>query len=365
MVRANALDSIAQQTIYVYAQTGSDTLGNGSAMNPFQTITHALSTITTNSTSNRFSIYLNGQTTETAIVLKPFVSLIGDADNVSQITVSGSGNNVTLDSTFLSATNPSASIWNINFAGSTNLLFDFTGGSATRAVINLISTDCNNLTLTGRGTTHADIINLFLCDIVGNVVITDGSIFSFGNEYEGSISSTSTNATTARFLTSQGDLCLGAISLSETSAATLSATINGGNITGPLTITGATATAEYDAISYPQSGISLVSSGTVSQFVSSPGKIPVTSITGATYTLTGSDYYLACNRSGAIALTFPTALGTGRTIIIKDVSGVAGINNITATSSGATFDGVATLTVNTNYGSVICTDTALNTWSLS
>lgn len=90
-----------------------------------------------------------------------------------------------------------------------------------------------------------------------------------------------------------------------------------------------------------------------------------TSVTGATYNVLATDYYLACNRAGTIALTFPTATGSGRVIVVKDVSGAALSNNITATSSGATFDGVSTLTINTNYGFVTCTDTATNVWSLS
>src|SRR5579864_7269362 len=69
------LISPVQNIVNVEAQTGSDVTGKGTAISPFATVTHALSTITTNSATNPFVILVNGNVSETTWVLKPFVDI--------------------------------------------------------------------------------------------------------------------------------------------------------------------------------------------------------------------------------------------------------------------------------------------------
>lgn len=92
--------------------------------------------------------------------------------------------------------------------------------------------------------------------------------------------------------------------------------------------------------------------------------VHITSVTTVTYTALTTDYILACNRAGVIAIALPSATGSGQTYRIKDVSGAAGANNITVTAVGSTFDGAANSIINTNYGSMDYVDTASGIWSI-
>ena len=77
-------------------------------------------------------------------------------------------------------------------------------------------------------------------------------------------------------------------------------------------------------------------------------------VTDATYTIKASDRIIGVNRAGVVTVTLPTALvAAGRRYIIKDESGAAAANNITVDTEGAELiDGLATDTINTNYGSM-------------
>src|SRR4029077_18867560 len=79
MTTNNAWNSpnIATPTMVYVANNGSDTTGTGSLYNPYQTIAHAYTTITTATPSNPFNIILldNFYTETNQILLKPNVGL--------------------------------------------------------------------------------------------------------------------------------------------------------------------------------------------------------------------------------------------------------------------------------------------------
>lgn len=420
MVRANALNSVAQQSVYVNPQTGSDTAGNGSAMNPYATLGKANTSITDNATGKRYAIILTGIATETAVVIKPFVSIVGLSPNSARISVTGAGNHITLDASWTGGS--TSNLENITLVSSTNLSFNTSAISGGGSQVSCFNVQAGSgATWLGRAA-GSDILVLSQCGFGGNISITDANIDSSLNNIGGFSFLISTNATVQIFWVSQADIFNSDINITETSGQSTIAQFFNSSIMGQATVTGAAANIEYDAISYPQGGITFVSGGLSSRLIISPSEIifkgasgtnnitvpnnlgdaftildevghsflqadstsatprsiftqtcvfssgqfvGITSVAAATYVVTFEDYFLACNRAGAIALTFPTAMGSGRKIVIKDISGAASTNNITATSSGATFDGVATLTINTNYGSVTCTDTATNIWSFS
>ncbi len=71
------------------------------------------------------------------------------------------------------------------------------------------------------------------------------------------------------------------------------------------------------------------------------------------YTTTDNDLYIAVtDTSSARTVTLLSAtVAEGRTITIKDESGLAGTNSITiATEGSETIDGSATLVISSNYG---------------
>lgn len=78
----------------------------------------------------------------------------------------------------------------------------------------------------------------------------------------------------------------------------------------------------------------------------------VTQVTTATYTALTTDYVLACNRAGTIAITLIASPVNGRTYRIKDISGAAATNNITITPASGNIDGAANYVISTNYGGI-------------
>lgn len=82
---------------------------------------------------------------------------------------------------------------------------------------------------------------------------------------------------------------------------------------------------------------------------------PVTAVTSASYTALPTDVIIDVNFAGAVAITLPAPSVTGnkgKFYIIKDTSGLAGINAITVTPASGTIDGAASLTINSNYGNM-------------
>ena len=81
---------------------------------------------------------------------------------------------------------------------------------------------------------------------------------------------------------------------------------------------------------------------------------PVDSL-ASPYTVLTTDYYIGCDPTGGvISLLFPDAPTIGRTFIIKDSTGKAGIHNITVTTVTGTdlFDGSTSYILNLPYQSI-------------
>lgn len=344
--------STQQQLVYVDAQTGSDTTGNGSPIKPFATITHALGTITGNAITKPYAIFFVGASTEN-VAIKPFVSLIGTGIETSVV-----NGNLTSDAS-----------WNgVDDAGTTVKDIAFTSMAINMAAIANAGTfffvGCqfaSASTFTGSG--NSQTLNLNRCFYQGTTTLNDVVYQGFSNTFFDLVTFTTTNAPGSIGQASGNDLYFNAISVTNPAGHIFVLNLYGCFVDGAISLNASVVS--YDAISYPHLGFTFAAGAIATPRLCAPSVIPHTSVTGATYTVLSSDYYLACNRAGAIALTFPLASGSGQTFIIKDVSGAADVNNITGTSSGATFDGVATLTINSKFGSVTVTDTANNIWSIT
>jgi hypothetical protein len=86
-------------------------------------------------------------------------------------------------------------------------------------------------------------------------------------------------------------------------------------------------------------------------FLNQPVTAPVSS---SPYLVKTTEVIINVNTSAVRTITLPTAVGnSGKFYVIKDVTGLAGTNNITInTSGGQTIDGASSLVIGTNYGSV-------------
>lgn len=347
----------ATNIVYVDSEKGSDMTGTGTAINPYATLTFAYTQILTNSATDLFSIFAIGIFTEN-VAVKPFTTILGTGIQTTRI------NGIfSLDASW-DTINGSISlidlyVQEINFDSS-----GFASGTVNVYVSGILQGTGTEDFILDAGM-NSGLIEIRNSSLSGNWILSDYTLRGYSVDFF-VFAYDRPNATGGIFSTLYNCICAAGSpvpSISSTGGAILFFILNDTRFS-QLQIN-ADVNLSYDVVSYPTSGFVFSGNGVATQTICSPGIIPHTSVTGATYTVLDSDYYLACNRAGAIALTFPAATGSGRTIIIKDVSGAAATNNITATSSGATFDGVATLTLNTNYASVTCTDTATNIWSLT
>jgi hypothetical protein len=137
----------ASKMIYVSAVNGSDSTGNGSNYAPYATIAYALTQITTASSTSPYCIFLDGGTySESSLVLKPNVSIMG---NNSRITVSS---NITLASSFLTDTSHTL-LRDIYFSiGANSFLFTLTSKNSILTVFtleNINSLAGNSFIITG------------------------------------------------------------------------------------------------------------------------------------------------------------------------------------------------------------------------
>jgi len=90
----------------------------------------------------------------------------------------------------------------------------------------------------------------------------------------------------------------------------------------------------------------------------------VTIVTTSTYQVLVSDDFIGINYAGAQTTTLEASPATGRTLTIKDISGLAGSNNITISGNGNNIDGASTYVINANYGSVTLVYNGSTGWSV-
>ena len=91
------------------------------------------------------------------------------------------------------------------------------------------------------------------------------------------------------------------------------------------------------------------------QSISTPNHVPVRIIRSAGFvTILESDYVIAVNKTvnTSSAVILPANPRIGDAYVIKDAKGDAQVNNITISPSSGTIDGVGTIVISSNYGSV-------------
>ncbi len=94
------------------------------------------------------------------------------------------------------------------------------------------------------------------------------------------------------------------------------------------------------------------------------GGLPTIITSGATYNSVATDTRILANKTigGALTVNLLAATSYFQPVLIKDLKGDAGTNNITVTYAG-TYDGIASpLTINTNYGWIWMNPLASGNW---
>jgi hypothetical protein len=79
--------------------------------------------------------------------------------------------------------------------------------------------------------------------------------------------------------------------------------------------------------------------------------VAVTLIDAATYTAIDTEYFLGIIYNGISTITLP-AVTSGKVYVVKDSLGDSNTNPISILATGTTIDGLASYTINTDWGSV-------------
>src|SRR5882724_9775664 len=161
------VDVLTGNTVFV-ATSGSNVTGTGSFNEPFATVAHAMTTITTATYSNPFTIIvMGGKITETAqILLKPNVGIAG----LGQQTFVVLSAPIILDSSYLSAITAQSSFTNITINGDIDL--DFSSASVVAShVIIIANAAVGSVSLNA----NIDVLSTLTIDSVGmgNVTVNN------------------------------------------------------------------------------------------------------------------------------------------------------------------------------------------------
>ncbi len=248
---AGTVTTAATRVVYVDAQGGNDTTGNGSSIQPYATVAKANSVITTASASNLYTIVSQGNFAESPVV-KPFVSIFGYGNQASQFI------GMTLDSSWSSTTLPKVCLSNLRLSGNLNFSVT-TGASAFRIDIDNVDV-VGTTTLTGRS--GSDFYYLENCELVGAVTIQDCLFQSYNNVYDSAVLYRNSIAPGSSLMQSAGDLFNGALNVTAGAAQTIIAFVNNSSVTGGSTVTGATANITYTPGTYGTGTVTLVTGGT-------------------------------------------------------------------------------------------------------
>jgi hypothetical protein len=270
------MNNVLTQNVYVAIQ-GNDTTGDGSIGNPFASINHALSTITLNGSnqngsSARYAVIVSaGAYNETQILLKPYVTIVGDAMEGTYIRVNGGAGSVTLDPSWGSSeTTGRSGIFNCYFGHGTGMDLDFysmgpnTGTPS--AVIYLAGITVTGTTYIAGRMPGIDYLEMYDCLFASGVTLNDISVGpGQGLNFESTLVLNGIYNTDSNFgLQFVNSVFSGAITIGNTSPQLFQVQIASSNLASTLSISGTGTQLTLDSVSTPiASNITLTSPATI------------------------------------------------------------------------------------------------------
>jgi hypothetical protein len=250
------------QTIFV-SLAGNDSTGNGSPTSPYLTIGKAFSTITTSGISNPFVVEVGaGVFTETSLTFPVWTFLKGSGVQATSI-IDTSGT-VNMASAAFSSGSQRSGMQDIRIR-QTALKADYqaAGGSGSdQLYLNNVQVD-QAVTLRGRGSDASTIID---CKIFGAFSSSAMQDLVIGTVFDGSVTENDAGSPgTATYAPNfVGCALFSSLNVTAAGPSTVAATVAGGPVSGPITITGSTASLAADSTSIGSSLPTLVSGGTLS-----------------------------------------------------------------------------------------------------
>lgn len=229
-------------TIYVDKNGSDSSCAVGSVLFPCLTVSHAMTLVTSPTTSNRYRIMLGAGTfTETVqINLKPWTWIIGTGASmggVSRISVTASGNKIAADPSW-SAGSQRGGLMNLYLTGSTNIEFDrqaIAGVGST--VLELFNIGVNGSITFKANTSGLDFLDAVDIRIFGALNMSGGSLSMLGSILNSNV--VVDNSGTQDFTGDiSGTLIAGNITATQSGANTLALRLHGGDVSGTITESG-------------------------------------------------------------------------------------------------------------------------------
>jgi hypothetical protein len=288
------------QAIYINPN-GSDTTGNGSENNPYQTYAHAASVaILTASESNPFVIIPIGIFNITGnITLYPFVTISGYNTQASQLNVTGA---VLLDSTFDTMTNAFCHISNLGLYAQSNITLTLTVAKNQRIHFDSVDfAQTSTISATGVTGTELFLFENCLSTSTPNIVFTD-ILGAISNSTMNSVSSYNTGVGDNLLVLTSSTATLNSLNL-ITSGANTQTSIISGIVVSSLSLSGANNAVNIDVSSYSAtpsfSGGANINNITIRNL--SDGLNASANFTPTNYTPSGTSNYLASSVTGHLS----------------------------------------------------------------
>jgi hypothetical protein len=227
----------ANFSVYV-AQGGSDITGNGSILNPYATIDHAMSTITFAMPFFPVGIFVGpGFYPESNLAIKANTYIVGSGPTLTSITITNS----TLGSGWGAAVS-GAGVFNCTFSG-TGIVYDFSSVGSSDGqffLVDILSSNVTPYTFTANTGSITNVLSLLSCRLDGTITLNNMNIRSTSSRLGVLTSNVTIAGLLEQFFNSDisGNVAITAGG-GDTIAFTLSNCNIGGtlNANGPITIT--------------------------------------------------------------------------------------------------------------------------------
>lgn len=324
---------------------GSDITGDGTYNKPFATIAHAMSLITTASTTNRFIIKIMGSKLlePTNIVMKSYVYIIGDHPDGTAVVVNGGAGSIIPDPATIGtgAQGSRCGFENIDFSGGTSLNWDlFSAGPNVGTPSNVLvlynTTITGSFTYKGR-TPGIDFLELFNCIIFGTILIDAANNNAASTSFISPTTLSSTNGPSS----SQYQSCFfdSGLTISASSTYANFEEFSGCQITGGnLTINDAASliTLQTDVASYPPHASVAITGAPTITFLNDAYALAYTPATPANWSVvpTSAQQALDYLASGSVKTVGALDAGTINANVLSIIGSAIYIQSASATQSG-------------------------------
>ena len=325
------------QTVYV-SVGGNDGTGDGSIGNPWATVSHALSQITTAGSNNRYMIkIMGGKVVDTTTpLLKPWVYVVGDDRDGTYWKVTAAGTSIGLDPSWNTVGGGRAGIANMYLGSGTSLnlnLYSIGPNTGTpSAIIDLEDLYVTgSITFDGR-TPDIDYMQMYGVFVFGAFNADAAQINAVSCTFESLVTLSSTQAAS----NSQFQSCLFQAGLTISGTNANQELLAASPIQGTLTLSGTSTVLTADVSSLPSQSNQSVSGGATIVNLSDAYNLPYSPATPANWSPSPSKTSSALDQLAAsvhgISTTAITAL-TGQVTATGPGSAVATIATNTVSNS--------------------------------